>query len=272
MRVAAAIVLCLAAAGAAAAEYFPVGHVFRPLLADPAEPRSFVSVLRADTAETEPFTIASVGFGSNFGLVRWPGERPGEGWQAGVFGAVFSQFNLSESSDDLINSDFVIGLPLAARRGSLSGRLRVWHQSSHLGDELILHGGALARADLSMEVADAMLAWERGGWRLYGGGSYVIRRDASNLKRAGAQAGIDYEGSRALLAGGRLVAGMDVKGFEETDWDPGMSAKLGLQYGAPHPARRGLSLFLVVYDGFAPFGQFPSTEVRYYGASLQFDF
>jgi len=32
------------------------------------------------------------------------------------------------------------------------------------------------------------------------------------------------------------------------------------------------SLFLVVYDGFAPFGRFPSTEVRYYGASLQFDF
>ena len=269
---AAAIVLCLAAAGAAAAEVFPAGHVFRPLLADPAEPRSFVSLLRADTAETEPFTLASVGFGTDFGLVRWAGEAPGEGLRLGVFGAVFSQFNLDAPSDDLINSDFVIGVPLAARRGSLATRVRLWHQSSHLGDELILRGGAPPRADLSMEVADALVAWERGGWRLYGGGSYVIRRDASNLKRAGAQAGIDYEGSRALLAGGRLLAGVDIKGFEETDWDPGMSAKLGLQFGAPHPARRGLSLFLVVYDGFAPFGQFPSTEVRYYGASLQFDF
>jgi len=48
VRVVAAIVLCLAAAGAAAAEVFPAGHVFRPLLADPAEPRSFVSLLRAE--------------------------------------------------------------------------------------------------------------------------------------------------------------------------------------------------------------------------------
>jgi hypothetical protein len=272
VRVAAAIVLCLAAAGAAAAEYFPAGHVFRPLLADPAEPRSFVSLLRAEPADGERFTLASVGFGSNFGLVRWPAAAPGEGWQLGVFGAVFSQFNLDAPSDDLINSDFVIGVPLSLKRGPAAGRFRLWHQSSHLGDELILRGAAPPRADLSMEVADATLAWESGGWRLYGGGSYVIRRDASNLTRAGAQAGIDYQGSRPLLAGGRLVAGMDVKGFEETDWDAGVSGKLGLQYGAPHPARRGLSFCLVVYDGFAPFGQFPSTEVRYYGASLQFDF
>ena len=272
MRVVAAMLLCLAAAGAAAAETFPAGHVFRPLLADPAEPRSFVSLLRADAGEAERFTIASVGFGTDFGLVRWPGEAPGEGWQAGVFGVVFSQFNLSAPSDDLINSDFVIGVPLAFRRGALAARARLWHQSSHLGDELNLHGDAPPRVDLSMEVADAVLAWERGGWRVYGGGSYVIRRDAANLKRAGAQAGIDYQGRGAVLAGGRLLAGVDVKGFEEADWDAGVSAKLGLQFGPPHPARRGVSLFFEAYDGFVPFGQFTSAEVRYYGVGLQFDF
>lgn len=258
-------------AQAAAVETFPQGHVFRPLVADPAEPRSFVSVLRADSDEGEPFTLASVGFGANFGLARWPGERPGEGWQTGVFGAVFSQFNLSAPSDELLNSDFVIGVPLAARRGSFSARVRLWHQSSHLGDELILRGEAPPPADLSMEVLDAMLAWERGGWRLYGGGSYVLRRDASNPKRAGAQGGIEYLGERVLLASGRLVAGIDVKGYEESAWEAGVSAKLGLQFGAPHPERRGISLFLQAYDGFAPFGQFTSAEVRYYGLGVQFD-
>lgn len=261
----------LAAAPAAAAEYFPVGHIFRPLAADPAEPRSFVSVLRART-DTDRINVASVGFGTNFGVIRWPGEAPGEGWQTGVFGVVFSQFNLSASADDLINSDFVIGVPLAFKRGALSARLRLWHQSSHLGDELILHGGAPARADLSMEVVDGVLAWERDGWRGYGGAYRVVSRDAAQTGRSGLHAGFDYAGARPVLAGGRLVGGLDLKWFEETHWDAGVSAKLGLEFGPPRPERRGLTVLLEAYDGFAPFGQFTSQKVRYAGVGLQFDF
>jgi hypothetical protein len=260
-----------AAAPVAGAEYFPVGQVFRPLAADPGEPRSFVSVLRAHTA-TDRVTVASVGFGTNFGVIRWPGEAPGEGWQTGIFGVVFSQFNLSASADDLINSDFVIGVPLAVKRGALSARLRLWHQSSHLGDELILHGGAPPRVDLSMEVVDGVLAWERGGWRGYGGAYRVLSRDSQQIGRGGVHAGIDYAGASPAFAGGRLIGGVDVKWFEETDWDAGVSAKLGLEFGPPHPQRRGLTVLLEAYDGFAPFGQFTSQKVRYAGLALQFDF
>jgi len=269
--VVAALIAAVAAAPVAGAEYFPVGQVFRPLVADPAEPRSFASLLRARTPE-DRFSVGSVGFGANFGVVRWPGEAPGEGWQAGVFGVVFSQFNLSEPSDDLINSDFVIGVPLAFRRGPLAARLRLWHQSSHLGDEFILNGAPPERMDLSMEVIDGVLAWERGGWRAYGGASHVVRRDQGHRGRGGLHAGIDYAGSSPVLAGGRLVGGVDVKWFEQADWDAGVSAKIGLEFGRPRPERRGLTVLAEAYDGFAPFGQFTSREVRYYGVGLQFDF
>jgi hypothetical protein len=33
-----------------------------------------------------------------------------------------------------------------------------------------------------------------------------------------------------------------------------------------------LTVLAEAYDGFAPFGQFTSREVRYYGVGLQFDF
>jgi len=269
--VVAAALSVIAAHPVAGAEYFPVGQVFRPLAADPAEPRSFVSVLRTRTP-MDRFTMAAVGFGTNFGVVRWPGEAPGEGWQAGVFGVVFSQFNLSAPSDDLINSDFVIGVPLAFKRGPLAARLRLWHQSSHLGDELILNGAAPPRSDLSMEIVDGILAWERGGWRSYGGASYVVRRDQGHRGRGGLHAGLDYAGARAVLAGGRLVGGVDVKWFEQADWDAGVSAKIGLEFGRPRPERRGLTVLAEAYDGAVPFGQFTSREVRYYGVGLQFDF
>lgn len=270
MRIAAVLLSMLAVTAACAAGSFPVGDLFRPLVADPAEPRSFVSVLKLDTP-VDRFTVASVGYGTNFGLRRWPGEQPGEGWQTGIFGAVFSQFNLSESSDELINSDFVVGVPLTFKRGAVSARARFWHQSSHLGDELILGGRAPPRIDLSIEVLDGLLAWEHGAWRAYGGGYYVVRHSAE-MKRTGVHAGIDYAGRSAILAGGRLVVGLDVKWFDETDWHSGVSGKIGVEFGRPAPARRGLTLLLEAYDGFSPFGQFARNQVSYYGAGLQFDF
>src|SRR3989475_2155942 len=51
-------------------------------------------------------------------------------------------------SSDVCSSDL-----LAYRRGSTALRLRVYHQSSHLGDEYMLHARA-QRVDLSFEAAE----------------------------------------------------------------------------------------------------------------------
>jgi hypothetical protein len=263
-------VLLIVVAGVANAEVFPVGDVFRPLIADPAAPRTFVSVLSLHT-DTDRLTIASLGTGVSFGLYRRPGERPGEGWQVSIFGAVFSQFNLDASADDLINTDYRIGVPLTYKRGEVSGRVAIWHQSSHLGDELILNGNAPERVDLSIESVDFVLAWERGGWRPYAGGFYLIR-GPEGLHRNGGQAGIDYASQAPLLGSARLVAGLDLKWFEETDWRVGASFKVGLEFGRHHPERRGITVLAEFYDGFSPFGQFYRDDVKAWGLAMQFDF
>jgi hypothetical protein len=257
------------AAPGARAQSFPEGDVFRPLVADPTEPRFFLSLLKLDL-EDESFTVGSVGAGVNFGLYRWAGEREGEGWQLGVFGVVASQFNLSASSDDLINTDFRVGIPLSYRRGAFSARARILHQSSHLGDEFLLEGPDTPRVNLSVEVADLVLAWEHAGWRPYVGYGYAFRRDPDDLKQAGFQVGVDYVGTRQLF-GGRLVGGVDYRSMQETDWRRGLSAKVGLEYGRPGPDRRGVTVLLEYFDGAAPFGQFYQDTVTYYGVALQFD-
>jgi hypothetical protein len=260
----------LAAAGLVRAEGFPVGDVFRPLVADPAVPRTFVSVLDLHT-DTGRATTASLGTGVNFGLYRWTGERSGEGWQLGLFGAVFSQFNLDASADDLINTDYRVGVPLTYKRGELSARASLWHQSSHLGDELILNGNAPARVDLSIESVDFVVAWERGGWRPYAGGFYLLR-GPQGVHRNGGHAGLDYAGPAPLPGGARLVGGVDLKWFEETDWRIGASTKLGLEFGRRHPERRGITVLAEYYEGFSPFGQFYRSDVTAYGLAVQFDF
>ena len=140
---------------------FPAGDVFTPLIAVLKEPQFFVSFINIDS-ENEDIHGASVGVGHSFGLFRWSGENPGDGWQLNFFGGVFSLFNMDSSSGDLINTDYLIGFPLTYRHGSYSARFRLYHQSSHLGDELLPGDQAPERVNLSVEVADALLSYE---WR-----------------------------------------------------------------------------------------------------------
>ena len=185
---------------------------------------------------------------------------------------MFSQFNLDASSDDLVNSDYRIGLPVSYKRGAFSARASVFHRSSHLGDELILSPSAPQRLNLSIEALDFVAAWDIGGWRPYAGGYYLLSGDPDGLKKGGLHAGLDYAGSAPVLWGGRLVAGLDLRWFEETGPGVGASAKLGLEYGRPRPERRGVTVLLEAYDGFAPFGQFYRDDITYYGLGVQFDF
>ena len=253
-------------------EWFPVGGGFRSPVADPAEPRVYVSKLSMKR-DAGDFSAARAGIGYNFGVLRRQGERSDDGWQLGVFGSIDSLFNLDLPGDALVNTDYRLGLPLTWRSGNFSARTRLYHQSSHLGDELILGGNAPRRIELSFETVDFLAAWQYGGWRAYAGGAYVWRSSTLAYdKGSTAHLGFDFVGSSGILFGGRLTGGVDVKWLEQTDWRPGVSAKLGLMVGRYSPDRRGFTLFLETYDGFAPFGQFFMEDIKYYGATLQFDF
>jgi hypothetical protein len=256
-------------------EFFPRDDTFRALLADPAEPRVFMSRLRvkrdAGDGSAAAFSAAFLGVGVDFGLLRRSGAAPGEGWQLGVFGSADSLFNLDLPGDALMNGDYRFGFPVTWRSGLFSMRARLYHQSSHLGDELILGGNAPQRTTLSFETLDFIIAWEYAGLRLYGGAGHVLRSSHDSYDGTGVHAGFDYV-SRPALSGMRFVAGLDVKWIEQVDWHSGVSAKAGIKIGRHSLERRGLTLLLEAYDGFAPFGQFFVEEWRYRGVSLQFDF
>ena len=270
LRLLSAFVFLLAfAVQGARAQSFPVGDVFTPLVADPMETRTFVSAISIDF-ERQQTTASAVGVGANFGFYRWPGERPGEGWQVGMFANFNSQFDLEGESMPLINTDFRVGFALSFRSGEFSGRAKVLHQSSHLGDEFILQGNAPPREDLSMELLEAVFAWERAGWRPYIGASYLYHVEPGTVNKWGVQAGLDYIGSTPALFGGRLVGGLDVRSYDENDWRYRLSAKLGLAYGPAYPERRGVTVLLEAYEGPAPFGQFYRDVISYYGVALQF--
>jgi hypothetical protein len=252
----------------------PTTQLFTPLRADPKEPRFFVSALQADS-EPRDTTLGAVGFGEHFGIVRHETSN-GAGWQLGIAGAVFAQFDLEAASSDLINADYVIGLPLTWRHGDWSGRLRLYHQSSHLGDEFLLSTQP-QRVNLSFEAIEAIVAYDFGNLRLYGGGETLFDRDPADLGKHLLHAGLDWRGREVAFrlgnrGGARWVAGLDMKRWQQNDWASQISAKAGLEF-APHGesgrAGRHWNAMLEFYDGPSPYGQFYPLDLRYWGISLQ---
>ncbi|MGH7860072.1 MAG: DUF1207 domain-containing protein, partial [Candidatus Binatia bacterium] len=161
----------------------PADDLFRPPLADVKEPRfsaayqsvRFRSRGLPGERSVERINAGIVRLGLNFGLVGLRRPDSCEGAQLGIFGAVLSQFNLDTPSSDLINSDFLVGFPLSLRRGPFSARARLYHQSSHLGDEFLLNNPEVDRVNLSFEAFDALLSAEYGWLRLYAGGGVLLR-------------------------------------------------------------------------------------------------
>ena len=254
----------------------PRGEVFCPLVADPKAIRSFVSYQRGRRGEFAR-NIAAVGIADQFAFFRFGGRRAGDGVQFGVSGAVFAQFDLGASSFDLLNADYLIGLPLTFRRGGFSGRARVYHQSSHLGDEFLLRPNRPDRENLSFESAELLLSQDVGPVRGYAGGELFFRRDPADLPSRLVHAGVELRPRAAARIGtvarARFVAGTDVKVVSDSNWTAGVNVRAGVEVGRPRegpaPGRRW-SLLGEFYDGPSPYGQFHRESVRLAGVGFHF--
>jgi hypothetical protein len=253
---------------------FPEDQIFCPLIADPKEPRSFVSYLRGtfrslDDPTGEGTSIASVGIGDTFGLFRVGGPDPGEGLQLDVVGGIFAQFDLGAPSNDLINADYVIGFPLTFRRRGFSVRAKLYHQSSHLGDEYLLRDDEIVRENLSFESIEFLVSQEIGVVRVYAGAERIFRREPDELPDSLFHTGVEARSGRARKI--QVLAGVDVKTTELHDWSPAVSGRVGLELGRPgpegHPGRLIMLLF-EMYQGPSPYGQFFQDDISYVGAGI----
>ena len=248
--------------------------LFSPLMADPKEPHFFASVLGTDLHATgESETIGSVGFGDQFGFLGRQAARGG--WQIGLQAGVMAQFILERgSSYPLVNADYVVGVPVTWRRDGVSARLRVYHQSSHLGDEYLLQNPDVRRIDVSFEELEGVVALDlaNGRGRAYVGAGELLH-SSSDLKRGKLLAGFEWRGWEHLHSGaargfGRmLVAGVEVKLLQELDWETDVRAVVGVELPQTLGGRR-VSILAEYYNGSIPYGQFFHGKEDHVGLGL----
>jgi hypothetical protein len=252
-------------------KWLPRGLLVSPLHADPRWSH-FGASYQSYTAGQGLSGVFAAHFGETFSIYRNRAPVGGE-WDFGVQAGVFSIFDVSKQSIDLVNADYLVGLIASYRNGRFSSFVRMHHQSSHLGDEFLLNNPGVERINLSFEELDAKLSYEFTSWlRVYGGGGILVHR-YPNIGRGTSQWGMELTSTKTYL-GGRLrpVAYADFQANERANWTIARSLMAGFQFENARIGDRQIQILAEYFAGPSPNGQFYTSRVEWIGVGLHFYF
>lgn len=249
----------------------PSHSLFQPLIADPKWPR-FTLAYQYYLKDGHLKHAFAPNFGASFPLYRIVNNQKDSEWELGVQGGLFGIMDIGRNPTALVNADYFIGIPLTYSSGLWSGLARLYHVSSHLGDEFMLskEGKKTQRINLSYEGLDILLSHNFNELRLYGGGGYIIHKEPSYVKPLKFQAGAEYYALNTYVNGRfRPIMGIDIKLEEQGRWYPGISCKAGVQLENSALINSKVQLMLEFYSGKSIHGQFYRDKVTYVGIGIQ---
>ena len=260
--------------------FLPRVHYFEPLVADPMEPRMSLSLMQTNVferagegRERPPFPFPDpedarrdVNVGAGIGgsiplllLKEWPGKG---GIVASAQLGVFARFRIEYPSRDDVGQDWFVGMPFEITYDRFTGRFRIMHRSSHLGDEFVQVTGA-ERIEFGGEYADFLAGYKLlPGVRVYGGGAWNFRSYTKHLPALlvrglddtfQLQAGVDAELFSGVEDRTGWTAGFDWQSADRTNW------RSQFAFAGGFKARvRGQSTSLLAryYHGPSPMGEF----------------
>lgn len=263
------LLACAARAGERSYDVFPRSdEVFKNLLADPRQIQLAASYYRWYGKNT-----ADAALGHSWGMARWRTRDKAWVWQWDVEAMAYSRFRLSGAINEFETIDFFANLPIEIRHGIFSGRLMLFHESSHLGDDYIRRTADMGfrysidglRATVSVEPAKCL--------RLYGGGTYLLHTLPSPARGA-LQGGFELTSNELDLLPDYpswIYLAQDVQSHENVNWNVNSNTVLGLRVGFKG-AIRSMRFYLGYFTGHSPYGQFFAQHDHYANFGIAFDF
>jgi len=272
------LLVVFAASAAASAEppteravrVFPRVSLFAPLSADPRWPK-FTLGYAHYFGDSQFSNVGTADAGASIAIVQRESRRRGS-WEVGFQGSVFAIFDFGAPSTDLVNADYLGGLTVSYALDSLVFFARIFHQSSHLGDEFILNN-EVERINLSFEALDILVSYDVRPWARVYGGSAVILRSEPSLDRWSLQAGAEL---RPLTSKTKvrvqLLMAVNLESWQQNDWVPDASFIAGATLDPIGESSYRVDFLLRYYIGRSPNGQFFTERIQTLGPAVQLYF
>lgn len=247
------------------------GFYFDPLVYDPTESLSSAGIFNLwENNEDITGIYVPVNLALHLSLIRYEIDSL-QGLEFGLQAAAFTQFEIKHVGDGvylggMVNVDYRATGFISYRNKKLSMRLRLFHISSHLADDYIFRNDITTKTPntLNYEQIDLTTAYEFGPFRPYLGFGYIFTPN-SIRERWAFELGAEYRQPNREDKFARIVAGGDVKFFEENEFTPGYRFGAGVELGQSYKTH--VAFLLDFYNGHLPYSTLEYRQVTWFGVS-----
>ena len=265
--------------------WFPQSTVlFAPFVSAPREVRYSAAFRYGDKVIGR--YVASVAMGDEFPIFRWKDVFRWCGdLQVGITGGIWAVFNFegvthNDELSELVNTDYYLGIPFSYAFDRWSFRLRIYHISSHLGDEyLVNHPEKVAsRKNPSFEAIDFFGSYQVSkNIRLYLGPGVVIHSDDSfKMKTLYVEYGAEFRFMGRNLDYHRLYGtpfiAAHFENWQVRHWGIDATVMIGYEWSKLQGIGRKMRVYIDGHKGFSVEGQFFKRHTQYAEFGLSWGF
>ncbi|NNF20884.1 MAG: DUF1207 domain-containing protein [Saprospiraceae bacterium] len=251
-------------------QWFPSAELYPLLEYDLLEVQPYSGIFFLESSEIEydgVYIPVNIGYRKSF--IRW--NMLAMQFEFAFGAASYTQFEIIKYDQNtlrggLINTDFKASGYLFAAKGPHKFRLQLFHISSHLGDDYILRNQEYNLNDKSVnyEQIDLIYLYGFQNSDLYIGLGQVISPNAFR-KRFMAQAG--FQGGFPLRLKKDLSLGLDMKIYEENNFQPDFHAGIGITF--IQRDRQQLNVSMDTFYGSLPYSTLDFGRVFWLGPSIK---
>lgn len=262
--------------------WFPQSTVlFQPLVADPRETNYSAEYRYGDRVIGKQ--VVAVSLGDCFPIFRWKHVLPWKGdMQVGIQAGIWSLFCMGREECNgeiaqLVNTDYFVGIPVDYASGKWAFRFRVYHISSHLGDEYLVDNPDVKRVNPSFEAFDVTTSCQiTPGIRLYFGPGFVFHSDHSYyINPLYVQYGAELRmfGHKNHYHGlfGTPFLAINFRNWQAVHWRLDGSGMIGYEWSKLQGIGRKMRLFLEYHNGYSE-GQFFKETTSWGSAGFSWGF
>lgn len=220
-----------------------------------------------------------VTFGDEFPLRRWTNveiTKMKGNLQLDIEGAIFAIFDQTKPSSPLINADYYVGLPLNFASGRWAHRARIYHISSHLGDEYMKRRHHAKRLNKSFEAFDLSTSYFiTDQIRVYGGVGIIGHSDSEmHLKPLYAMYGLEVHAGRVEWKNtyGTPYLAMHFQNSQDCKYKMDANFAIGYEWGKLNGLGKKLRVALEYHNGNCSEGQFSRKHSDYIQAVVSWGF
>jgi hypothetical protein len=263
--------------------WFPQNtSLYQPMLADPRQVIYSIGYRGMDRVVGKK--AIPVSLGDDFPFFRWIDVWPWHGdLQIGIETGIWSVFNLDPHPNlahgtELFNTDFYVGIPLVYAVNQWAWRFRIYHISSHLGDEFMVDHPGFKRKNPSFESLDVFMSYQVNDvFRFYIGPGFILHSDHTfPMDRLYAEYGADFHfgGTKNYYHNlyGTFFAAVYFRNWQVNNWDFDGTAMFGYEWSKIQGVGRKIRLFVDYHNGYCNEGQFFKKRTQYWEAKMAYGF